>query len=55
MSEEDKVIHVSDRLRDGREVKTDKDHQQWVYEYFARLWVGHDPDPGFPPNDHGHG
>jgi len=30
MSEEDKVIHVSDRLRDGREVKTDEDHQQWA-------------------------
>jgi hypothetical protein len=31
VSEEDKVIHVSDRLRDGREVKTDEDHQQWIY------------------------
>jgi hypothetical protein len=37
MSEEDKVIHVSDRLRDGREVKTDEDHQQWIYEYFDNI------------------
>jgi hypothetical protein len=37
MSEEDKVIHVSDRLRDGHEVKTDEDHQQWIYEYFDNI------------------
>ena len=37
MSEEDKVIHVPDRLRDGREVKTDEDHQQWIYEYFDNI------------------
>lgn len=37
MSEKDKVIYVSDRLRDGREVKTNEDHQQWIYEYFDNI------------------
>jgi hypothetical protein len=34
--EEDNVIPIGGRLRDGREIKTEKDHQQWLYEYFDK-------------------
>jgi hypothetical protein len=35
--EEHNVIPIGSRLRDGREVKTEKDHQQWLYEYFDKI------------------
>ena len=31
------IIEISHRLRDGREVKTEADFQQWVYEYLDDL------------------
>jgi hypothetical protein len=31
------VIDMELRLRDGRAVKTEEDHQQWLYEYFDRI------------------
>jgi hypothetical protein len=31
------VIYMESRLRDGREVTTEKDFQQWLYEYFDKI------------------
>jgi hypothetical protein len=41
------IIPISGRLRDGREVKTEADFQQWVYEYlddFSKQ-IGQDRTP----------
>jgi hypothetical protein len=41
------IIDLSHRLRDGREVKTDEDFRQWVYEClddFSRV-IGQDRTP----------
>jgi len=37
MEDTGKVIEIRSRLRDGRAVKTDKDFQQWLYEYFDNI------------------
>jgi hypothetical protein len=34
---DDTVICLSERLRDGREIKSEEDMQQWLYEYFDRI------------------
>jgi hypothetical protein len=47
--EEDNVIPIGGRLRDGREIKTEKDHQQWLYEYFDK--ISHDFGSDHPPSE----
>jgi hypothetical protein len=41
------IIPISGRLRDGREVKTEADFQQWVYEYLDEFTkhIGQDWTP----------
>src|SRR5262245_52492085 len=34
------VLYIAARLRDGREIKTAEDFQQWVYEYIDRMELG---------------
>ena len=34
---ETNVVHIANRLRDGRAVETDADWRQWFYEYFEQL------------------
>ena len=52
MEDDEKVIEIRDRLRDGRAVKTEEDFQQWLYEYFDNIsrdfGSDHVPDQIFP-------
>jgi hypothetical protein len=41
------IVELSDRLRDGREIKTDADFRQWMYEYLDEFSkdIGQDRTP----------
>jgi hypothetical protein len=47
--EEDNVIPIGGRLRDGRKIKTEQDHQQWLYEYFDK--ISYDFGSDHPPSE----